>query len=275
MLARNNLQRNNEQRVSRLLVFLYPKRVWDISSIIILRVANVYLQLIGQMLNNGKCYFNSWMFGLEGVPELPSSKTKGVIFQTASLEMGCPSSMDLVANLAANGYLDQDVDLKKAIKQVIQVEKNNVYLDVFVHDMAWCDTYVYYNIWLSEKRSKKELYNVYWVDAFKVYFPKTCPLTSKLEYSNHVCPSRASRWHLSRSRGLWAWPWRPWCRRRCLCRWDRCDRCLCRRDRWDRCLCRWDRCDRMRWDGCDKWVKLGCWGWRCYRLSRLSQYWQW
>ncbi len=73
MLARNNLQRNNEQRASRLLVFLYPKHIWDISSSIILRVANVYLQLIGQM-------FNSWMFGLEGVPELPSSKTKGGLF---------------------------------------------------------------------------------------------------------------------------------------------------------------------------------------------------
>ena len=112
-----------------------PSNVWDISSNIALRVAKVY-QLIGQIFNHWKCYFNFWMFGLESnfhhffgeyvsrpQPQ-PSKSLKKNIQKTkrgkncrtasiASLEMGCPSSIDLVANLAANGDLDQHVDLER------------------------------------------------------------------------------------------------------------------------------------------------------------------
>ena len=130
-------------------MFLYPSNVWDISSSIALRVAKVYLQLIGQIFDDGKCYFNFWLEGGSGtsiifgfMPPTVNNLKENIqkpkrefiaenCIHSIAVSMGCPSSIDLVAHLAANGDLDQGMDLEM--------------LDqgwVLLHDMSWV-VYIY------------------------------------------------------------------------------------------------------------------------------------
>lgn len=90
----------------------------------------MYLQLIGQIFDDGKCYFNFWLEGGSGtsiifgfMPPTVNNLKENIqkpkrefiaenCIHSIAVSMGCPSSIDLVANLAANGDLDQGMDLE-------------------------------------------------------------------------------------------------------------------------------------------------------------------
>ena len=90
--------------------------------------------------------------------------------------MGCPSSMDLVANLAANGYLDQDVDLKKTIQTSDPSRKKNVYLDflyMICHEVMmyiiYMIVYIYRYLWIYELVMIGYLYIYMYTHSIQVY----------------------------------------------------------------------------------------------------------
>ena len=197
-----------------------------------LRVAKVYLQLIGQIFDDGKCYFNFW---LEGVPELPSfwkfhappnrqclreniQQTKIVVppnhpiligisiinhpfwdipifgntqtefiaencIHSIAVSMGCPSSIDLVANLAANGDLDRlvssgsgkDVENQGWVL-LHDMSMSCVYMYIYIHIWLCRYIYIYLCLWIYELvmigyicQYVYNLLHIYYIYSIQVY----------------------------------------------------------------------------------------------------------